>query len=121
MNATVSRESREAQRREALARANEVRIARAQIRRDLRAGRVYIEQLLADPPECILGAPIDWLLDSAPRVGRIRTAQALRAVKAGPKRRVGELTERQRFLLAQAVMTLAGAHRPFRWPGDEEE
>jgi hypothetical protein len=119
-SATVEADPREAQRQEALALANEVRIARAQIRRDLRAGRIFIEELLADPPDCILNAPVDWLIGSAPRIGRARTAQALRAIKAGPKRRVGDLTERQRYLLAQVLLSLAGTRRPFRWGGEEQ-
>ena len=46
------------QRRQALAMANAVRLARADLKRDLRAGRVDITTVLAEPPSCLRTAPI---------------------------------------------------------------
>ena len=58
------------QRTRALARANEVRIARATLKRELREGTIGIEQILAIPPEYIATAEILDLLVAVPRSGR---------------------------------------------------
>ncbi len=46
------------QRMDALSRANEVRVLRAQLKRDLKAGRVSIGALLLDPPACLGAAKL---------------------------------------------------------------
>ena len=46
-------ERTQSQRKLALKRANEVRTARAQLKRDLKAGRRSIHDLLLDPPEYV--------------------------------------------------------------------
>ena len=46
------------QRMEALQRANDVRVRRAQLKRDLKAGRASIETILLDPPEWVETAKV---------------------------------------------------------------
>ena len=43
---------------EALSRANHIRVRRAQLKRDLKAGRVRIGDLIADPPDEVLTAKV---------------------------------------------------------------
>src|SRR5512140_324841 len=58
------------QRMDALSRANEVRVLRAQLKRDLKAGRVSIGALLLDPPPYLETAKIFDMLLALPRDGR---------------------------------------------------
>jgi hypothetical protein len=51
-----------AQREDALRRATAVRRQRAQLKRDLNAGRCVIEELLIDPPAFVLTAKVADLL-----------------------------------------------------------
>ena len=54
------------QRMAALERANGIRSARAQLKRDLKAGRVKITELLAKPPEYVLTAKVFDMLLAVP-------------------------------------------------------
>ena len=56
---------------EALKRANNIRSARAQLKRDLKAGKVKIQTLLLDPPEYVQTA-ITLALDYRPQLAEIR-------------------------------------------------
>ena len=58
------------QRMDALARANEIRSQRAQLKRDLKAGRHSIQQLLLDPPEYLETAKVFDMLLAVPKYGR---------------------------------------------------
>jgi hypothetical protein len=55
-----------AQRLQALHRANEIRIARAQLKRQLALGTLHITDLLAAPPPCTRTQKIDKLLLALP-------------------------------------------------------
>ena len=51
---------------EALSRANHIRVRRAQLKRDLKAGRVRIGDVIADPPDEVLTAKVyDMLSEHA--------------------------------------------------------
>jgi hypothetical protein len=54
------------QRREALERANDIRTYRAELKRDLKAGRENVIKLLRDPPEKIETMKVFDLLIAAP-------------------------------------------------------
>ncbi len=60
------------QRMDALRRANEIRIRRSQIKKDLREGIIRIDALLLDPPSEIVTAKILDLLLAVPRVGQVK-------------------------------------------------
>ena len=60
------------QRMEALQRANVIRIARAQLKRDLKSGDASISALLGDPPEWVLTAKVFDLLLAVPKCGRVK-------------------------------------------------
>ena len=53
---------------EALARANDIRSRRAQLKRDLKAGRQPIHELLLEPPEYLETAKVFDLLLAVPEV-----------------------------------------------------
>lgn len=61
----------------ALALANEVRLGRAAIKREVRAGRTRIADLIVDPPEIVRPVTVGELLGWAPRVGPRRVRRLL--------------------------------------------
>jgi hypothetical protein len=80
----------------ALRRANEIRTARAQLKRDLKAGKVKIEQLLRDPPEYVLSAKAFDMIVAVPKYGRVKANKILTQCRISPSKTIGGLSERQR-------------------------
>jgi hypothetical protein len=85
---------------DALSRANEVRTHRAQLKRDLKAGRVSIGALLLDPPPYLETAKVFDMLLAVPKVGRVKATKILNSCRASPSKTFGGLSERQRAELA---------------------
>ena len=84
------------QRMEALQRANDVRVQRAQLKRDLKAGQVHIEQILLDPPGFVSTAKVFDMLMAVPKFGRVKAARFLNMCRISQSKTVGGLSERQR-------------------------
>ena len=89
------------QRTKALKRANEIRLGRAQLKRDLYAmptqeGVARVSELVADPPEDIKGMRVLELLSAPYRMGRHRAMGMLRRAGVPESKQIGELTDRQR-------------------------
>jgi hypothetical protein len=84
------------QRMAALRRANEVRTARAAIKRDLKTGRRDVRVLIAEPPPELATCKIAELIIAAPKFGKSKTDRLLRQVKVSPSRTIGGLSDRQR-------------------------
>jgi hypothetical protein len=80
----------------ALRRANEIRSARAQLKRDLKAGKTRIEQLLSDPPEYVLSAKAFDMIVAVPKYGRVKANKILNQCRISPSKTIGGLSERQR-------------------------
>ncbi len=84
------------QRMDALQRANEIRSRRAQLKRDLKAGRASIHDLLADPPEFVETAKVFDILLAVPKYGRVKVNKVLTTCRISPSKTIGGLSERQR-------------------------
>ena len=84
------------QRMDALQRANEIRTRRAQLKRDLKAGRYSIHQLLAEPPEYTETAKVFDMLLAVPKYGRVKVNKILAQCRISPSKTIGGLSERQR-------------------------
>jgi hypothetical protein len=84
------------QRMDALARANQIRIKRAQLKRDLKAGRLSIHALLLNPPEYVETAKVFDMLLAVPKYGRVKTNRILNQCRVSPSKTIGGLSERQR-------------------------
>jgi hypothetical protein len=84
------------QRMDALARANEIRSQRAQLKRDLKAGRLSIQQLLTKPPEYVETAKVFDMLLAVPKYGRVKVNKILVHCRISPSKTIGGLSERQR-------------------------
>lgn len=80
----------------ALDTANEVRTYRADLKKDLKAGRVSLVGLLNDPPSKIATMKIQDLMMSAPKMGRVKVDKLLRVCRISPSKTVEGLSDRQR-------------------------
>jgi hypothetical protein len=84
------------QRMEALQRANDIRSRRAQLKRDLKAGRTPIHELLLEPPDYLQTAKVFDLLLAVPKYGRVKVNKILSQCRISPSKTLGGLSERQR-------------------------
>lgn len=84
------------QRLDALKRANDIRIRRAQLKRDLKDARVSLLDVIADPPDCAATAKVLEVLLAAPRIGRVKAERILRRTQVSPSKTVAGLSARQR-------------------------
>lgn len=85
---------------EALQRANNIRTRRAQLKRELRAGRTEINDLLLDPPDYLMTAKVFDLLLAVPKYGRVKANRVLTQCRISPSKTLGGLSQRQRNELA---------------------
>src|SRR3954447_7603503 len=84
------------QRMDALPRANEIRTRRAQLKRDLKGGRVSIHDLLLDPPDYLETAKVFDMLLAVPKYGRVKANKILQTCRISPSKTIGGLSDRQR-------------------------
>jgi hypothetical protein len=91
------------QRMDALQRANEIRTRRAQLKRDLKAGRQPIHELLLDPPEYLETAKVFDLLLAVPKYGRVKVNKILSTCRISPSKTIGGLSQRQRTELVELM------------------
>ena len=94
--ATAVPERTHEQRMRALNRANEIRSKRAQLKRDLKAGKAKIESLLLDPPEYVMSAKAFDMMLAVPKYGRVKANRILSHCRISPSKTIGGLSERQR-------------------------
>jgi hypothetical protein len=81
---------------EALQRANDIRSRRAQLKRDLKAGRASIHDLLGDPPDYVETAKVFDMLLAVPKYGRVKVNKILQQCRISPSKTIGGLSQRQR-------------------------
>jgi hypothetical protein len=93
--AGVPGRSRE-QRLRSLEHANEVRMARAELKKNLASGTIKLVQILADPPPCVRTARVRDLLLVLPKIGSVKAARILAHCGIAHAKTLGGLTERQR-------------------------
>ena len=101
-SAAVPERSRE-QRIRALRRANEIRSARAQLKRDLKAGRTSIHDLLLRPPGYLETAKVFDMMLAVPKYGRVKVDKVLKQCRISPSKTIGGLSQRQRTELVSML------------------
>jgi hypothetical protein len=84
------------QRMRALEMANEIRTKRAQLKKDLKGGKVKIDVLLLDPPEWLGSAKVFDIILAVPKYGRVKVNRILNQCRISPSKTIGGLSERQR-------------------------
>lgn len=92
-----------AQRMTALKHANEIRTYRATLKRDLKAGRESIHDLLLDPPARLETAKVFDILLAVPKYGRVKVSKVLQLCRISPSKTVGGLSQRQRTELVSML------------------
>ena len=85
---------------EALSRANRVRLARAQLKREVGDGRLDAAEIILACPWMAETMSLSELLSSQSRWGRVRTQKVLKSLELSETKLVSALTERQRVTLA---------------------
>jgi hypothetical protein len=91
------------QRLDALECANKVRIQRAELKRDLKGGRISIDTLLLDTPDYIQTAKVSVMLLAVPGYGRVKVNKVLTRCRIAPSRTIGGLSQRQRDELVRLL------------------
>jgi hypothetical protein len=87
----------------ALARANEVRLARAALKREIGAGRRSVIDTVMDRPWEVDSMTLSELLRSQRRWGRARARKLLTSIGLSEGKRLGSLTDRQVGILVRAL------------------
>ena len=95
----------------ALERANQVRLARAALKRRVTAGEADVAEVILTCPWQTDSMSISELLMSQKRWGRTRCRKFLRSIGLAETKTIGTLTERQRLTLAALLNTKAQAAR----------
>ena len=91
------------QRMDALQRANLIRMQRAQLKRDLKAGRHSIHDLLLEPPDFVETAKVFDMLLAVPKYGRVKVNKVLQQCRISPSKTIGGLSQRQRTELVSML------------------
>jgi hypothetical protein len=103
MGGTVTLEAGQAQHLRALEHANRVRLARAEMKRQIAAGDLPAAEVILGCPWEAESMSISDVLMSQKRWGRARCRRLLMAIGIPENKRVGTLTERQRAILAATL------------------
>jgi len=93
----------EPQRLRALERANEVRLARAELKRQIADGEASAAEIILKPPPEAISWAIGELLMSQRRWGNTRCRKFLMRLQILETKPLGALTPRQRGVLARAL------------------
>ena len=88
---------------EALAHANRVRLARAALKRSIRAGEESASEVVLHCPWQVESMTVGELLRSQRRWGRARARKFLVSLALNENRPLGRLTKRQRMLLSKEL------------------
>ena len=94
----------------ALARANQVRLARAELKRGVAFGKVDAAEVILHCPWEAQSMAVADLLMSQRRWGQTRCRKLLGQIPMSEKKTVGSMTDRQRRSLAAMLSCTEGAH-----------
>ena len=91
------------QRKEALAKAAEARKARAELKEQLKRGDISLKEVLAkaSSDEIIGKTKVSALLESLPKVGKVKAKEIMDELEIAPTRRLRGLGDRQRRALLE--------------------
>ena len=104
----------EPQRLRALERANEIRLARAVIKRRIALGEVSAADVILECPDAATSWPVGELLISQRRWGTTRCRRFLARNSIIETKHIGTLTERQKNLLAGSLAPALNEAAPGR-------
>ncbi len=96
---------------QALERANQVRLARAQLKRRVAAGQISATEIVLACPREAEGMAVSDLLMSQRRWGRTRCRKFLATIPLTENKTIGSMTERQRHAFASSLPVAAQPRR----------
>jgi hypothetical protein len=99
----------------ALERANQVRLARAELKRRVASGEIDVAEVILECPWEAQSMAVADLLMSQRRWGQTRCRKFLAQLPMSEQKTVGSMTERQRRTLA-AMLTASGTTGPATMP-----
>lgn len=108
MNATATIAPAGPQHMRALERANQVRLARAELKRRVASGEIGVAEVILECPWEADSMAVSDLLMSQRRWGQTRCRKFLAQIPMSEQKTVGSMTERQRRTLA-AMLTPSGS------------
>jgi hypothetical protein len=108
MNATATIAPAGPQHMRALERANQVRLARAELKRRVASGEIGVAEVILECPWEADSMAVSDLLMSQRRWGQTRCRKFLAQIPMSEQKTVGSMTERQRRTLA-AMLTSSGS------------
>jgi hypothetical protein len=91
----------------ALARANEVRLARAELKRQIAEGEISAAHVILECPWEAASMTVSDLLTSQRRWGSTRCRKLLQSIPMSENKTVGSMTERQRQALGDLLEGVA--------------
>jgi hypothetical protein len=92
------------EKRRALKKAQEVRSKRAKIRQNLKCGKTSIRELLSNiDDEVIAKMRVVYLLESLPRIGKVKTKKIMSDIGIDETRRIQGLGNRQKQALIERL------------------
>ncbi|MDP9188542.1 MAG: hypothetical protein M3O25_04765 [Actinomycetota bacterium] len=98
-----------AQHMQALARANEVRLARAALKREIAAGSHSVLEVVLECPWQVRSMSVSELLSAQRRWGKARSRKLIQSAGLKETKELGSMTERQRRVLVHALEAKATA------------
>ncbi len=99
----------------ALERANEVRLARAELKRKVASGEASVAEVILECPWEAESMAVADLLMSQRRWGQTRCRKFLSQIQMSEKKTLGSMTERQRRTLAAMLSAVRPAPPAARW------
>ena len=111
MNATATIAPAPPQHMQALQRANEVRLARAELKRRITAGEISASEVILTCPWEADSMSVADVLTSQRRWGQTRCRNFLAGVPMSETKTVGSMTQRQRRALSEMLGTQAARGR----------
>jgi len=105
------------QRLDALREGNRIRVARADLKREVREmsstrAEALVRRLIEDPPDDLLTMRVEELMRAVPKLGEGKVAKLLRRVGVSPSKTLGGLTERQREALRVELEAIGRQYGP---------
>jgi type II secretory pathway predicted ATPase ExeA len=95
------------EKKQALKKAQQVRSQRAKIRQELKAGKTTIRKVLENiDSDVVAKMRVAYLLESLPRIGKVRTRKIMNDIGIDETRRIQGLGNRQK----QALIERLGNH-----------
>jgi hypothetical protein len=90
----------------ALARANEVRLARAELKRQVSDGEISAASVILECPWEAASMPVSDLLTSQRRWGTTRSRRFLQSIPMPENKAIGSMTDRQRRAVAELLVRM---------------